>query len=330
MSSVAPLVEGLAPSDGGSLSVAELKTALRRLAVEDTADCLSREDLEAKLRAARRPPELLALSIQQLREQLSAVHVTDVSDCLTKEDLVSRLVLARAAARHTTSTSTSFRTKRHATFLGYATDGFRQRYLDREIAAKRLPAEALRHPKVMSLEASLDPSDTLYFWQLFSVMGTGRIKTLVQQFYVRIFADRETWFQRAFADIAPLDHHVATQSAMWCDVLGGGRHYHGGEYRLSFHHQHNAMRVMTQAGAERWSMHMLDTLCAPSADLTSDLRVKGALLEFLRLAMDKYAIEFRFDSKYLLLDTTVGVKSKLEAAAPSSTAPSHKETPSAS
>lgn len=45
-----------------------------------------------------------------------------------------------------------------------------------------------------------------------------------------------------------VDHHIETQTAFWIDSFGGGRAYHGGDYRLNFHHEHNAGQVMNAEG----------------------------------------------------------------------------------
>ena len=47
---------------------------------------------------------------------------------------------------------------------------------------------------------------------------------------------------------------------MWLDAMGGGLKYHGAEFRLSFHHQHNAFELMNEKGAERWIKLMFETL----------------------------------------------------------------------
>jgi len=153
---------------------------------------------------------------------------------------------------------------------------------------------------IVSLDASNDPTQRIFFWQLFSVLGEVRVEKLVRQFYERVFADTEDHkFRKAFSDLSGIDHHVWAQSMMWMDAFGGGPKYHGGEYRLQFHHQHNAMQVLNRQGAERWVKHMVDTLNSPKADLTSDPRVRVALNDFLGFYMDKYAKEFCFDGRGL-------------------------------
>ena len=48
--------------------------------------------------------------------------------------------------------------------------------------------------------------------------------------------------------------------AFWADSFGGGRQYHGSDFRVTFHHTHNAKDVMTAAGARRWMQHMAGAL----------------------------------------------------------------------
>jgi len=112
-----------------------------------------------------------------------------------------------------------------------------------------------------NLTAGNDPIDPLYFWQLYSIFGEEPIVQIVTEFYTRVFGDTENpWFRQAFTELAPLEHHIQTQSAYWIDAMGGGRRYHGGEYRLHFHHKHNASKVMTASGAKRWMYHMRGAL----------------------------------------------------------------------
>ena len=90
----------------------------------------------------------------------------------------------------------------------------------------------------------------------------------VHTFYSLVFADAlNPWFRDAFARLGDLEHHVATQSAFWEDVMGGGRRYPGGEYRLQFHHTNNAAAVMTAKGAARWMFHMRQALHTHAAQL---------------------------------------------------------------
>jgi truncated hemoglobin YjbI len=156
------------------------------------------------------------------------------------------------------------------------------------------------HPEVpkaagRSLHADPDTSRPLYFWQLYSVLGTDRIAKIVENLYARIAADdEEPWLPRAFTRISDWDHHVATQTAFWLDAMGRGPCYHGGEYRLQFHHQHNAGHVMTQVGAARWMHHM--RLALDETDLGPDPRVRGTIDVFLQSRMEKYAQQHGFQT----------------------------------
>jgi truncated hemoglobin YjbI len=139
----------------------------------------------------------------------------------------------------------------------------------------------------------IDPS-LCHFWQLYSLIGSEPIVDFVQDFYERIFADDEAeWFRSVFVKVARLDHHVATQAAYWIDAMGGGRCYHGGNYRLSFHHHHNASEIMTASGTKRWMYHMRRALS--SYRKFTDPRIKPCIMDFLKTKMMTYAQEFEWD-----------------------------------
>lgn len=187
------------------------------------------------------------------------------------------------------------------------TESVQRKFISSAIARKLMPAEAARMPDVVSLTASDDPDKPIHFWQLYSVLGQDPVLRLVNHFYTLVFEDREAWFRDAFARISGKEHHVQTQAAMWLDCMGGGKIYHGGEYRLHFHHTHNAMQVMTAQGAERWVMHMetvLDDACSEGRngvlikfvknDKTQCARIRAAINTFLGHFMDDYAKQFQF------------------------------------
>lgn len=156
------------------------------------------------------------------------------------------------------------------------------------------------HPEVPreeahNLQANLDTTQPLYFWQLYSLLGTDRIVKIVQNLYASIAADKEEpWLPNAFTRISDWDHHVATQAGFWLDAMGRGKFYHGGEYRVEFHHHHNAGHVMTQVGAARWMHHMRHAL--DISDLGTDPRVKACIDEFVRTRMEKYAASHDFET----------------------------------
>lgn len=151
----------------------------------------------------------------------------------------------------------------------------------------------------LDTQADLDNNAPLYYWQLYSLLGEQRIEDLIKRFYTRVFNDTDDpAFRNAFARISGLDHHVATQSQFWIDQFGGGQAYHGGDYRLKFHHTNNAASVMNAQGAKRWMKHMGDTLCETDFSRI-DPRIKPCIIDFLRTKVRKYAKQhgWRFDEE---------------------------------
>jgi len=162
------------------------------------------------------------------------------------------------------------------------------------------------HPEVednsatRSLVADLDTRKPLYPWQLFSLIGSQGCHKIVHAFYTRVYADTEDLFFRdAFANIFSFDHHVATQTQFWADAFGGGRYYHGADFRVNFHHKNNANQVMNAAGQRRWMYHMRKTLNEDMKEFfrAGDPRVKACIVDFLQLRMKKYAHDhnWKFD-----------------------------------
>ena len=103
-----------------------------------------------------------------------------------EEEKKAALEAAAAAAAPVTKKAPRFRTA-----LGYATETFREKYISREIKAKRLPENAHRIAALVSLDAPLDNTTPLRFWQLFSVLGEKKIVAIVRNFYERVFSDDE-------------------------------------------------------------------------------------------------------------------------------------------
>jgi truncated hemoglobin YjbI len=124
-------------------------------------------------------------------------------------------------------------------------------------------------------------------------MGQDRIVNIVADFYARVFKD-EDWFRAIFERVGPANHHTNTQAAMWLDVMGGGPYYHGGDFRLNFHHTHNAIQLMNEKGAKRWVKLMVETLDSRQDQMTSDPRVRVSINTFLSHFFGKYAEEFNF------------------------------------
>lgn len=185
----------------------------------------------------------------------------------------------------------------YETASGYMTDVIRTKYIDSAIESKMMPALAHRLAPVISLEAPHNTDKPIQFWQLYSVLGPQRIINIVSRFYDKVFAD-EPWFTSVFEKVGPKSQHISTQAAMWIDVMGGGHQYHGAEFRLNFHHTHNAMELMNTRGAERWVNLMKTTLDESAQDLTRDQRVLPALNTFLSYFLDKYADDFNFINRF--------------------------------
>lgn len=163
------------------------------------------------------------------------------------------------------------------------------------MASKILPKDAHRLPDIVSLSASNDMKKPIQFWQLYSVLGQDNIVSIVRNFYQRVFADEE-WFSSVFKRVGGLNHHIGTQASMWIDVMGGGPHYHGGEFRLSFHHTHNAHQLMDKKGAQRWAKLMVKALDDSTDHMANDPRVRPSINTFLSHFFGKYALEFNFEN----------------------------------
>ena len=161
------------------------------------------------------------------------------------------------------------------------------------ITSKLLPKDAHRIPEILSLDASNDMKKPIQFWQLYSVLGQDRIVGIVRNFYQKVFAN-EDWFRSVFAKVGGVNHHIGTQASMWIDVMGGGPYYHGAEYRLSFHHTHNAHQLMDEKGAKRWVTLMVEALEDSQHLMTDDPRVRPSLNTFLTHFFAKYAADFGF------------------------------------
>ena len=193
---------------------------------------------------------------------------------------------------------------------GYLTERIRTKYIEAAVANKMLPENAHRMPEILSLSASNNITKPIQFWQLFSVLGQDRIVAIVRKFYERVYADEE-WFRSVFERVGGMDHHVNTQASMWLDVMGAGPAYHGGEYRLSFHHTHNAFQLMNEKGAQRWAKLMVETLDDSAMYMTDDVRVRPSINTFLTHFFGKYASEFNFSNRETFGTINPPVKRKI-------------------
>ena len=193
---------------------------------------------------------------------------------------------------------------------GYMSEKIQRDYITFAVAKGLLPADAHRMADVVSLTAPGDITKPIQFWQLYSVLGQDPIVGIVQNFYQRVFMDEE-WFTSVFERVGGIGHHINTQASMWIDVMGGGPYYHGAEFRLNFHHTHNAMQLMNDKGAGRWSDLMLETLDDCSDMMTDDPRVRRSINTFLAHFMTKYSEDFAFTNRSIFGDTNGPLKRKI-------------------
>jgi len=198
---------------------------------------------------------------------------------------------------------------KYPTRHGHMSEKIQRDYITSAIQKKLLPADAHRIAQIISLSASNDLTNPIQFWQLYSVLGQDPIVKIVENFYERVFAD-EPWFTSVFARVGGIGHHINTQAAMWIDVMGGGPYYHGAEFRLNFHHNHNAMQLMNAKGAKRWSQLMLDAL-DDSAKHMTDPRVRRSINTFLAHFMTKYSQDFAFENRSFFGETNPAYKQKI-------------------
>ncbi len=193
---------------------------------------------------------------------------------------------------------------------GYLTETIRSKYIEIAVANNVLPKNAHRMPQIISLSAPNDVTRPIQFWQLYSVLGQKRIVEIVKNFYERVFDDEE-WFRSVFARVGGIKHHVNTQASMWLDVMGAAPFYHGGEFRINFHHTHNASQLMNEKGAKRWAKLMVETLDDSTKYMTQDERVRPSINTFLAHFFAKYADDFNFDVHETFGETNPPMKQKI-------------------
>lgn len=195
-----------------------------------------------------------------------------------------------------------FKYPNHPTRHGYMTEKTQRNYIASAIIKNLLPANAHRIPEIVSLDASNNSAKPVQFWQLHSVLGQEPIVRIVENFYERVFAD-EAWFTSVFERVGGIGHHINTQASMWVDVMGGGPYYHCADFQLSFHHTHNAIQLMNDKGAQRWSQLMRDTLEESAKHMTDDPRIRTSINTFLAHFMVKYSDDFEFKNRSFFGET---------------------------
>lgn len=174
---------------------------------------------------------------------------------------------------------------------GYSTEQGRREYLKSHQVSDLSKAHSLY----------ADPDQTsqpLYHWQIYSLLGRRPIIELVTNFYTRVYADDDAefqWFRQTFTNLGSQEHHIQAQAAYWIDTMGGGRVYHGGQYRLNIHHEMNAGRVMNAQGASRWMHHMRKVLVNYDFSKFGDARILPCIVDFLKIKMKSYAKEHMWE-----------------------------------
>lgn len=152
-----------------------------------------------------------------------------------------------------------------------------------------------KNENVLSLIASNNKKEIIYFWQLYSIVGRQPIEDLIRRFYTSIFNDNKApWFRDEFIQAGDIEYHVRGQTNFWIDIMGGGPIYHGGELKVKFKHK-MVKNIMTHQGAGRWMFHMLKALNDESIFLIEDGRILPCIINFLYFFMEKYSVEFDFN-----------------------------------
>jgi len=179
---------------------------------------------------------------------------------------------------------------------GKVTHILQQDYLKKQVSLGIMTKNQITSSSVLSYNANPDQSSVLYFWQLYSVIGSDKLKKLITVFYTRIFNDNKApWFRDVFVELGSIDYHVNGQHRFWIDSFAGGPEYKAGLKGLHFHHR-LAKEIMTKKGAERWMMHMQKTLEQFKPEFNKlDTRIVPCIEFFLVFIMETYGIQFNFN-----------------------------------
>lgn len=178
-------------------------------------------------------------------------------------------------------------------------------YLNSKIRDKSLPIDSLDNKKITSLIASNNPSDPIFFWQLYSILGESPIHTLISIFYENVFNDNDKWFSEEFIELGSLEYHIKGQKRFWLDIMGGGKHYVNGMNRLNLRHS-LVDNIMTVEGSNKWLDNMNKALNDSKVHLTEDCRVIYCIHDFINYFMIKYSKHFNYNIKKV-----IHLKSKL-------------------
>ena len=178
-------------------------------------------------------------------------------------------------------------------------------YITSKIRDKSLCVNAFDNKKITSLIASNNPSDPIFFWQLYSILGESPIHTLISIFYENVFNDNDKWFSEEFIELGSLEYHIKGQKRFWLDIMGGGQKYIDGMNRLNLRHS-LVDNIMTVDGSNKWLDNMNKALNDHRVHLTNDKRVIYCIYDFINYFMIKYSKHFNYNIKKV-----IHLKSKL-------------------
>ena len=146
------------------------------------------------------------------------------------------------------------------------------KFKDYYIKEKKLLPIIHQNKEITGLYASKDLNKTLYFWQIYSIIGP----------------------EPEFEDLGPLKHHIDRQSEFWLDIMGGGPCYKANMKKLHLKHK-MVENIMTEKGAKLWMHYMINAINTIKEELSVDRRIIPCLIDFLNFFMLKYAHEFDFN-----------------------------------
>lgn len=174
-------------------------------------------------------------------------------------------------------------------------------YLKWRINNNSLHKNLLYDNKTLSLIASNNINDELFFWQLYSILGLDKIYNIVYLFYLKIFSEQNNeykWFKDKFIEAGDLNYHIKGQLSFWLDIMGGGIFYYKDEYNLNQRH-YMVKVIMNKEGAELWLKYMSDTLGELEIHKLKDERIIKCFKSFLNYFMITYSEKFDFTFKKL-------------------------------
>ena len=150
--------------------------------------------------------------------------------------------------------------KRFKAIRGNLTNKIKYEYLNLYIKQNKLSSNIFDDEEINGLYASNDLNKSLYFWQIYSIIGKEPIHKLITIFYTSIFESKtDLWFKEEFEDLGSLEHHINRQTEFWLDVMGGGPLYKGNMIKLNKKHK-LVQNIMTEKGANKWMYFMINAI----------------------------------------------------------------------